>query len=87
MFPLWSEKPVKIGSKIINNKTGEALTMIESEEDKGGARPIYEVVLPPRRASPPLQHHIAFTAKVHITARRQHGGLVKPPSDSSVIGS
>jgi mannose-6-phosphate isomerase-like protein (cupin superfamily) len=51
---------MRTGASIVNMKTGEILTVIESEEDNGGARQLYQVNLPPRRASPPLHYHIAF---------------------------
>ena len=35
--------------------------MLVSEEETGGARQLYRVLLPPRRASPPLHYHVSFT--------------------------
>ena len=45
------------GETIRNDTAGETLTMLES----GGVRQLYAVRIPPRRPSPPLHYHVAFT--------------------------
>jgi mannose-6-phosphate isomerase-like protein (cupin superfamily) len=52
---------MKKDQTIGNRHTGETLTLLVSEEENGGARQFYRVRLPPRRRSPPLHYHIAFT--------------------------
>ena len=49
------------GDAIRNHVTGETLTMLEGEQESGGARQPYEVRMPGRRPSPPLHYHVAFT--------------------------
>jgi mannose-6-phosphate isomerase-like protein (cupin superfamily) len=44
-----------------NNASGEALTMLVSEDENGGACQLYEVHLPPYRPTPPLHYHVDFT--------------------------
>jgi mannose-6-phosphate isomerase-like protein (cupin superfamily) len=58
---------MKAGKTISNNQTGEALTMLVSDEDNGGTRQVYQVRLPPRRPSPPLHYHLRFTETFSVT--------------------
>jgi mannose-6-phosphate isomerase-like protein (cupin superfamily) len=50
-------EPMVNGDTIRNDGTGETLTMLESS----GMRQLYAVRIPPRRPSPPLHYHVAFT--------------------------
>lgn len=52
---------MKKNQTIRNNATGEALTMLVSDEETNGACQLYEVFLPPHRPSPPLHYHVDFT--------------------------
>jgi mannose-6-phosphate isomerase-like protein (cupin superfamily) len=52
---------MKKNQSIRNEKTGETLTMLISEEDNGGTRQLYRVCLPRHRPSPPLHYHLAFS--------------------------
>jgi mannose-6-phosphate isomerase-like protein (cupin superfamily) len=52
---------MKTGQTIGNHQTDETLTMLIREEENGGGQQLYRVALPPRRPSPPLHYHIAFT--------------------------
>jgi quercetin dioxygenase-like cupin family protein len=52
---------MRSGETIRNDATGETLTMLESEQENGGVRQLYAVRVPPRRPSPPLHYHVAFT--------------------------
>src|SRR5260370_41781324 len=51
---------MRSGESIRNKRTGETLTMLVSEEETGGARQLYQVLVPPKRRGPPLHYHIAF---------------------------
>jgi mannose-6-phosphate isomerase-like protein (cupin superfamily) len=57
---------MRAGESIRNRQTGETLTMLVSEEENGGTRQLYEVHIPPRRPSPPLHYHLAFTETFHV---------------------
>ena len=50
---------MRSGETIRNHATGETLTMLESEQENGGARQLYVVRIPPRRPSPPMHYHVA----------------------------
>jgi mannose-6-phosphate isomerase-like protein (cupin superfamily) len=52
---MWSSETIR------NHATGETLTMLEGEQESGGVRQLYAVRVPPRRPSPPLHYHVAFT--------------------------
>jgi quercetin dioxygenase-like cupin family protein len=52
---------MKVGEQIQNLNTGETLTMLEIGEGSKDSYQRYQVVLPPRRPSPPLHYHLAFT--------------------------
>jgi mannose-6-phosphate isomerase-like protein (cupin superfamily) len=52
---------MRAGETIRNNAMGETLTVLEGEQESGGARQWYAVRLPPRRPSPPIHYHVAFT--------------------------
>ena len=54
-------EPMRSGETIRNDATGETLTMLESEQENGEVRQLYAVRVPPRRPSPPLHYHVAFT--------------------------
>lgn len=57
---------MRAGESIRNNRTGETLTMLVSEEENGGARQLYEVHVPAGRPSPPLHRHLAFTETFQV---------------------
>jgi len=44
-----------------NRITGETITMLLGENETDGIRQLYQVSLPPRRPSPPVHYHLAFT--------------------------
>jgi hypothetical protein len=48
------------GETIHNHARGETLTMLEGEQESGGVR------VPPRRPSPPLHYHVAFTERFTV---------------------
>jgi mannose-6-phosphate isomerase-like protein (cupin superfamily) len=86
---------MKAGRTIRNNSTGETLTMLVSEEDNDGIRQLYEVRLPPRRPSPPIHYHVAFTETftviegmldVYFGRERRHGLLKPRESVTAQIG-
>jgi quercetin dioxygenase-like cupin family protein len=52
---------MRAGETICNHATGESLTMLEGEQESGGVRQLYAVRVPPRRPSPPMHYHVAFT--------------------------
>jgi mannose-6-phosphate isomerase-like protein (cupin superfamily) len=52
---------MKKGQTVGNKATGEALTMLISEDENGGACQLYEVRLPPHWPSPPMHYHVDFT--------------------------
>jgi quercetin dioxygenase-like cupin family protein len=54
---------MRAGETIRNHATGETLTMLEGEQESGGVRQLYAVRVPPRRPSPPMHYHVAFTEK------------------------
>jgi hypothetical protein len=43
---------MRAGETIQSNATGETLTMLEGEQENGGARQLYAVRAPPWRQSP-----------------------------------
>jgi quercetin dioxygenase-like cupin family protein len=86
---------MRAGETILNKKTGEILTMLESEADNGGARQVYQVILPPRRPSPPLHYHIAFTETftvvegsldLYLGRERRHRLLQRGESATAGVG-
>jgi mannose-6-phosphate isomerase-like protein (cupin superfamily) len=54
------------GETIHNHARGETLTMLEGEQESGGVRQLYAVRVPPRRPSPPLHYHVAFTERFTV---------------------
>jgi mannose-6-phosphate isomerase-like protein (cupin superfamily) len=88
-------KIMKAGQTVGNRQTGETLTMLVSEEENGGARQLYEVHIPPRRASPPLHYHLAFTETfrvlqgaldLYVGRERRHFVLTPQESLTAQIG-
>jgi mannose-6-phosphate isomerase-like protein (cupin superfamily) len=57
---------MRAGETIRNHATGETLTMLEGEQESGGVRQLYAVRVPPRRPSPPMHYHVAFTEKFTV---------------------
>jgi mannose-6-phosphate isomerase-like protein (cupin superfamily) len=57
---------MRAGESIRNNRNGETLTMLVSDQENGGACQLYEVRLPPRRPSPPLHYHVRFTETFRV---------------------
>jgi mannose-6-phosphate isomerase-like protein (cupin superfamily) len=86
---------MKSGETIKNKQTGETLTLLVSEEENGGARQLYQVHLPPRRPSPPLHYHLAFTETfsvvkgeldIYLGEERRHVVLHPQESITAEIG-
>jgi hypothetical protein len=61
---------MRSGETIRNHATGETLTTLEGEQESGGVRQLYVVRVPPRRASPPLHYHVAFTERLTVMGPR-----------------
>jgi hypothetical protein len=57
---------MKKDQTIENKQSGETLTMLAGEDENRGAVQIYCVHLPPRRPSPPLHYHLAFTETLTV---------------------
>src|SRR6266567_2472299 len=88
-------KIMRAGETVGNNKTGETLTMLISEEENGGTRQLNRVHIPPRRPSPPLHYHTAFTETfqviqgaldMYLGRERNHLVLNPPESLTAQIG-
>src|SRR5260370_38195736 len=86
---------MKSGDTIRNQKSGETLTMLVSEGERGGTRQLYKVHLPARRPSPPLHYHIAFTETftvitgmldLYVGRERRHVLLKPQESVTAQIG-
>jgi len=82
------------GHTIRDNRTGESLTMLVSEEDNGGALQLYRVHLPPHRPGPPLHYHLAFaetftvlegTLDMYLDRERRHIQLLPGESVTAQI--
>ena len=84
---------MRSGATIRNNRTGESITMIVSEEDSAGARQFYEVHLPAHRPSPPRHYHLDFSETFSVVAGgldifldREHRHVVLRPGESLTVG-
>jgi mannose-6-phosphate isomerase-like protein (cupin superfamily) len=86
---------MRAGETIRNKQTGEALTVLVSEEETAGARQLYQVYIPAKRPSPPSHYHRNFTETfsvlegkldIYLGRERRHILLDSQQSVTASIG-